>query len=204
VLLPAVLAGRTSSTLAAKGARLCGWCANPVLQLLARKSATLTIGPCRDWEKLAALFRRHRAADLITTDRSAAFLQWRYGQGAPNRPFDLCVFRDKHGHEGWFALGTIRRGRQGQIRGCVLLDAVWPRNAMSFADILPAIVHVAAARADAIYLQPRPRLDYGDCSRWLIPWRLEAPNSFIVSPKGAARLAVSAIDLVSADGDGAF
>ena len=204
VLLPAALAGRTSSALAAKGARLFGRYANPVLQLLARKSATLTIEPCRDSEKLVALFRRHRSADLITTDRSAAFLQWRYGQSAPNRPFDLCVFRDKQGHEGWFALGTIRRGRQGQIRGCVLLDAVWPREAMSFADILPAIVRVAASRADAIYVQPRPGLDYGDCNRWLVPWRLEAPKSFVITPKGAAPLAVSALDLVSADGDGAF
>jgi hypothetical protein len=204
VLLPALLAGRTSSALAAKGARLFGRCAKPLLQLLARKSATLAIEPCRDWEKLAALFRRHRPADLITTDRSAAFLQWRYGCSAPNRPFDLCVFRDRLGHEGWFALGTIRRGRQGQIRGSVLLDAVWPREAMSFADILPAIVPVAASRADAIYLQPRPRLDYGDCSRWLIPWRLEAPKNFVVTPRRAASLAVDALDLVSADGDGAF
>ena len=204
VLLPALLARRTSSASAATGARLFGRCANPLIQLFARTSATLTIEACRDWEKLEALFRRHRPADLITTDRTAAFLQWRYGASAPNRPFDVHVFRDTQGREGWFALGTIRRGRQGQIRGAVLLDAVWPRDTISFTHILRPIVRVAVERADAIYFQPRPRLDYRQCSRWLIPRRLEAPRDFVFTPKGAAPLASSAIDLVSGDGDLAF
>jgi len=201
VLLPAYLARRSSSALAATGARLLGRWANAFPRLLTRKPATLTIEPCRDWEKLEELFRRHRPADLITTDRTAAFLRWRYGESAPNRPFDVCVFRDTQGREGWFALGTIRRG---QFRGSMLLDAAWPRDTMSFSDIFRAIVSVAASRADAVYFQPRPRLDYRQCSRWLIPRRLEAPKAFIVTPKGAAPLATSALDLVSADGDLAF
>src|SRR5207247_2446242 len=52
VMLPFFLAGRTSSSLAAELARLVGRCANPVLQLLARQSAELTVEPCRDWETL--------------------------------------------------------------------------------------------------------------------------------------------------------
>jgi hypothetical protein len=174
------------------------------MQLLPRKSTELIVEPCRDWGKLAELFRRHRLADRITTDRSAEYLQWRYGQSAHNRPFDICVFRDRRGHEGWFSLGNIVRGRQRQIRGCVLLDAIWPPAHMSFRDILPAIVQLAASKADAVFFQPRPGLDYGECSRWIIPCSLEAPKVFALTRKDGAPLAVSSLDLVPADGDGAL
>jgi hypothetical protein len=204
VLLPAFLARTSSSRLAATGARLLGRCANILPQFLARTPATLAIEPCRDWEKLEELFRRHRPADVITTDRTAAFLRWRYAETAPNYPFDVCVVRDAQGREGWFALGTVPRGREGEFRGSMLLDAAWPRDTMRFADIFRAIVSVAASRADAVYFQPRPRVDFRQCSRWLIPRRLEAAKAFVVTPKGAAPLATAALDLVSADGDLAF
>jgi hypothetical protein len=214
VVLPFFLAGRTSSAFAAEIARVVGRCANPILQLLARKSAELTIEPCRDWEKLAELFRRHRCAARITTDRSAAFLQWRYGPSSQNHPFDICVFRDKRGNEGWFALGSVIREPQRPIqlqrpiRGCVLLDAIWPRETMSFRDLLPAILQRAASKADgkadAIFFQPRPGLDAGECGRWIIPCGLEAPKVFAIPRKGGAPLAVSSLDLVPADGDGYF
>ena len=203
VMLPFFLAGRTSSSLAAELARLVGRCANPVLQLLARRSAELTVEPCRDWEKLAELFRRHRSAHRITTDRSTVFLQWRYGPSSHNHPFDICVFRDKLGNEGWFSLGSIIREPQ-TIRGRVLLDAIWPRERMSFRDILPAILRRVASKADAVFFQPRPGLDYGECSRWVIPCRLEAPKVFAIPRKGGAPFAASALDLVPADGDGYF
>src|SRR2546422_405647 len=173
-------------------------------QLLARKSADLTIEPCRDWEKLAELFRRHRSADRITTDRSATFLQWRYGPSSQNHPFDICVFRDQRGNEGWFSLGSIIREPRKPIRGCVLLDAIWPREKMSFRDILPAILQRVASTADAILFQPRPGLDYGECSRWVIPCRSEAPKVFAIPRKGGAPLAAASLDLVPADGDGYF
>jgi hypothetical protein len=200
VLLPASVTGRTSSRLAADMARLVGRGADPVLKLL-RRRANLTIEPCRDWDKLAALSRRHRCAHLITTDRSAAFLRWRYGPGSPNHPYDVWLFRDTRGNEGWFSLDTIRSGRQGEIRGCVVLDAVWPREAMSFRDILPAMLQLVAPKADALFFQPRPGLDYRESSRWIFPYRLEAPQIFAMARKGGAPLAVSSLDLVPADGD---
>ena len=203
VLLPALLAKKTSSVSAANIARVAGRWANRVFRPRTRNSTKLRIEPCRDWEKLAALFRRHRDADVMTTDRSAVFLQWRYGWNAPNQPFDIRMFRDTRGHEGWFALGSVTRGRQGQIRGCVLLDAVWPRETMSFETILPAILQVAASRADALYFRSRPGLTSGECGRRAVPWRLEGPKGFVISRKGAP-VAVSALDLVPADGDGAF
>ena len=204
VLLRAFVGRKSSSALAAAGARLAGRCANAVPRLLSRKPSTLTIEACRDWEKLEELFRRHRPADLITTDRTAAFLRWRYAESAPNLPFDVCVVRDTQGREGWFALGSVRRGREGEFQGAMLLDAAWPRDTMRVADVFRAIVSVAASRADVVCFQPRPGVDYRQCSRWLIPRRLEAPKAFLVTAKGAAPLATSALDLVSADGDLAF
>jgi hypothetical protein len=204
VLLPAFLARRSSSPLGLETARVFGRCANPVLQLLAQGSRQLVIEPCRDWEKLAELSRRHCPATWITTDRSAEFLHWRYGQNPPNHPFDVWLFRDKRGNEGWFSLGTIVRGVQGQIRGCSVLDAIWPRERMSFRDILPAIVRLVASEADAIVLPPRPGFDYGESSRWLIPRKLDAPRVFAMTRKDAAPLAVSSLDLVAAEGEGPF
>jgi hypothetical protein len=204
VMLPAFLTRSTSSTLAADIARVFGRCADPVRQLLTRPSGELVVEPSVDWEKLAALSRRHRQARWITTERSAAYLEWRYGPHAHNQPFDICVFRDKRGQEGWFALGTVLRGRQRQIQGCVLLDAVWPREAMGFRDVLWAILQRVAFKADAIFLQPRPGLDYGECGRWIMPCKLEAPRIVALGRRGEAPLEIESLDLVPADGDGAF
>jgi hypothetical protein len=205
VMLPAFLAARTSSWLAARTARIFGRCANPVLQLLARGAGKLFVERCRDWEKLSALFRRHRASNLITTDRSAQFLQWRYGPGSPNYLSDIYLFRDPRGNEGWFSLGKTIRGRhQVHVRGCVLLDAIWPQEKMSFKDILPTIIQLVPSEADALFFQSRPGLDYGECSRLIIPHRLEAPRVWVMARKGGTRLQVSALDLVIADGDSAW
>jgi homoserine O-succinyltransferase len=204
VVLPVLLASRTGRAWAAELARVVGRFANPLVRRLARTSSGLSVEPCRDWEKLAALFRRHRSPDSTTTDRSPRFLEWRYGQNANNHPFDVCVVRDTRGQEGWFALGHVVRELQRTIHGRVLLDAVWPRGAMSFGDILPAILQRVAADADAVFFQPRRGVDYRECGRWIIPCRLEAPKIFAITRKGGAPLAVSSLDLVPADGDGAF
>src|SRR5438046_9847793 len=119
VLLPALLAKKTSSVSAANIARVAGRWANRVFRPRTRNSTKLRIEPCRDWEKLAALFRRHRDADVMPTDRSAVFLQWRYGWNAPNQPFDIRMFRDPRAHERWFALRRVTRGRQRQAGGSV-------------------------------------------------------------------------------------
>ena len=109
------------------------------------------------------------------------------------------------GNEGWFSLGKMIRGRhQVQVRGCVLLDAIWPRGKMNFKDILPAILQLVPSEADAIFFGPRSGIDYGKCSRLIIPRRLEAPTVWVIARKGNARLQVSALDLVIADGDSAW
>jgi hypothetical protein len=205
VMLPAFLAARTSSRLAAGTARTFGRCANPMLHLFAQGSGKLTVERCRDWEKLSELFRRHRSQNLITTERSAQFLQWCYGPDSPNHPCDVYLFRDQLGNEGWFSLGKrIYRLQQVQVRACVLLDAIWPRGKMSFRDILPAILQRVPSEADAILFQSRSSLDYGKCSRLIIPIRSEAPSVWVMARKGSAGLQASALDLVSTDGDSAW
>jgi hypothetical protein len=189
-MIPAFVATRTSSELAAGFARMIGRCANPVLRLLARSSAALTIEPCQDWERLSELFHRHRSANHITSDRSADFLQWRYGPGSPAYPCDVYLFHDKQGNEGWFSLGNlIRRG----IRGPFLLDVIWPREKMSFREIFREMLRVIPSGADAFFFRRQPGLAYRDSCRWAIPHNLEA-RAFVISPKDAPPIALDSLD----------
>jgi len=199
VMLPAVLAGRTSSAWAAAVARAAGRWAEPLRRRTARTSTGASAEPCRDWEKLAELSRRHRAREWITSERSPAFLEWRYGPGSALPPSEICVFHDGRGHEGWFALGpTIR----GPIHGRVLLDATWPRDTLSFADVLAAVTRGVAGDADAIYFRPRPGVDYDACGRFVFRRRREPPPVFAIPARDDVSLDVSSLDLVLADGDG--
>jgi hypothetical protein len=199
VMLPAFVAERLSSEAAPGIARIFGRCANPLLQRLARQSTELTIEPCQDWQKLSELFSRHRSREWITSDRSAEFLQWRYGPTSPNYPCDIYLFRDKRGNEGWFSLSNIIRGHHGHIKGSVLLDAIWPREKMSFRNIFPEILRLVAAEADAIFFRPQPGLDYCGCSRWIIPRRSEAPRAFVITRKGDPLLPVGSLDYDDSD-----
>jgi len=194
VMLPALVSARTSSGVASEMARLFGRCANPIVRLLERQSTALTIEPSRDWEKLSKLFHRQRVAEWITSDRSPEFLQWRYGGTSPQRPCDIYLFRDRRGNEGWFALGNVLRGRHGQIRGAVLLDATWPQEKMSFGDIFQEILRLVAGKADAIFFRPRPGLDYCQYSRWIIPRKSDPPPAFVITRKGDPPLAAASLD----------
>jgi hypothetical protein len=204
IVLSAFLAGRTDSVLATGAARILGRCATGLLRSVVPSSIGVISEPCRDWEKLAELARRHRPGDWITADRSAAFLTWRYGPSSPNHAADVRVFRDTRGNEGWFSLGGTIRGDRTPIRGRVLLDATWPRDRMGFDAVLTAIARFVGRDADAIYFRPRPGVDYGECRPWIIRRRREPPAAFGVAGSGRAPLGVSALDLVFADGDGGF
>jgi hypothetical protein len=200
-VLSASLAIRTSSALAVGAARLLGRCATGLWRPGLPTNAGVVTEPCRDWDKLADLARRHRPA-CITADRSAAFLEWRYGPGSPNHASDIRVFRDARGNEGWFSLDATVRGDRTPVRGRVLLDATWPRDRMGFQTVLAAVARFAGPDADAIYFRPRPGVDYGDCRPWIIRRRREPPSVFAVTAKGGAPLAVSSLDIVLGDGDG--
>jgi hypothetical protein len=200
VVFDAFLEGRSEGAIASALASLAGRCASAMPRFV-RGSGKVRVERSADWGKLSALSYRHRRRDLITSDRSASFLEWRYGPRSPNASADVCLVRDSSGHEGWFALGTRMLGRRGQIRGSLLLDAVWPEESMSFRDLLRAIYERAAPSADAIYLPPRPGLDYRAHSRWIVRRRLEAPRVWGVPSRGQAKLEIGALDLVTADGD---
>ncbi len=202
-LLPALLAEKTSSGVAAAIARMFGRWGNPLLKL-ERRAANLSIEACQDWQKLAELFRRHRPKETITAERSAEFLKWRYGRNSDDYPSGVYLFRDKRGNEGWFSLGNMMRGRRGEIRGCILLDAIWPREKMNFKEIFPGILQLVAARADVLSFRPRLGHDYCECSRWIIQRRWAAPSAFVITRKGERRSAAGALDLACADGDSAL
>jgi hypothetical protein len=204
VVMPAFVANRTSSEVLSSVARICGQGVNPLLRFLTRPSAQLAIEPCRDWQKLSDLARRHRSEEHITSDRSAAFLQWRYGPTSPLHPCGVYLLRDKHGNEGWFALGDLTRGdlntgEQHQFREAVLLDAIWPRQEMNYSEIFREILRAASASADAIFFRWQPGLDAREYSRWVIPHRLPAPRAFVTTPRGAPHLALDSLDYDDSD-----
>lgn len=205
VMLPMFLAGRTSSRIAAKFAQSLGQFVTSVLKPGREWRQKFSFEPCRDWQKLSELFHRHRPQRWITTDRSPEFLQWRYGPGSPHHSAEICLFRDQQGNEGWFVVAETTRGRHGEIRGALLLDAVWPRDRIHFRQVLPAILGCkTVSHADAVIFQPRPGVDYRECSRWIIPRRLPLPQVFAAAYKDAEPLDVSLLDLVPADGDSSF
>jgi hypothetical protein len=200
-VLAAFVAARTSARFAVRLAKLAGPCAR-AFRPIVRAAAGVTVERSRDWEKLAELARRHRPGGCVTADRSAAFLQWRYGACPTTHAADLCVFRDRHGNEGWFSLGAVTRGERARLRGRELLDATWPRDRMEFRTVLAAAARFAQADADAVYVRPRPGVDLGDRLPWIIRRRRETPSVFVVAAKGQPPLESSMLDLVLADGDG--
>ena len=199
VMIPAFLAKRTSSAVSSGIGRLSGRCVNPILRLLTRTAAGLTIEPCQDWDKLAELSRRHRPKEHITSDRSAAFLRWRYGPASPVYPCNIYLFRDARGNEGWFSLGKLVRGEQGQIRASVLLDAIYPREKVSFRSIFREVLRLAVGESDAVFFRSQPGLDYREYSRWIIPRRLGSPRAFVMTRKGAPLPALDVLDYDDSD-----
>ncbi len=199
VLIPAFVAARTSSEVAAGLARVCGRSANPILRFLTRSAAGLAIEPCQDWEKLSELSRRHRPLGHMTSDRSAEVLRWRYGPGSPAYPCGVYLLRDEVGNEGWFALGDLHRGAEGRSREAFLLDAIWPRERMNFNRVFREILRVAAASADVIVFRGQPGLNYSEYSRCVIPHNLGAPRAFVSVPKGTPRFPVDSLDYDDSD-----
>ena len=193
-VIPAFGATRTASRAASVIARICGLAANPILRLLTRSSSELTIEPCEDWEKLSGLARRHRGADCVTSDRTPEFLRWRYGPTSPLYPCGVYLFRDKQGNEGWFSLAKMLRGATGQIKGLVLLDAVWPRAEMSFRIIFQEILRLAESSADAVIFRPQAGLADREYSRWVIPHTFAAPRTFVIAPEKAPLLTTCSLD----------
>lgn len=199
VMMPAFIASKTNSGAAAELARIFGRATDPILRFLTRPTAGLSIEPCEDWEKLAELARRNRSDKVTTTDRSAAFLKWRYGPASPFYPCQVQLVRDQQGNEGWFALIELTNGKQGAFRESSLVEAVWPVDKMNFKDFLGEVLKQAALMSDAVFIRPRPGLDLREYSRWVIPRKLPAPRAFVKTPRGAAHFPLDLFDYDDSD-----
>ena len=55
---------------------------------------------------------------------------------------------------------TVCGVKRGSFASCILLDAVWPREQMSFRVIFQEIVRLTASTADAITFRGLPGVDY--------------------------------------------
>jgi hypothetical protein len=204
-VLPAFIATKTSSKLATRAAGALGYLATELTKLASGRARDFAVEPCQDWQKLSEIFLRHRPPSCITTYRSPEFLKWRYGPGSPNPNAETCSFRDKRGNEGWFVIAENLGGRTGQMRGALLLDAVWPHDKIEFKQLLQAVLRRPMVRtADALFLHQRLGVNYGQCRALIIPRTLPAPRAFEITRKGLPPIDVSKLDLVPADGDSAW
>jgi len=202
-LLPALAAEKYSSAIVHKLFSVAGRCVNPFLELSRHSPTALRVTPCRDWCKLAELSGRHRVAGCITAQRSPDFLQWRY-ENNEGPPSGVYLVRNSRGDEGWFALGEMLRGRRRQIRGTVLLDAVWPRERLSFRELFRAMLQVVDGRTAAVFFRSRRGVELENCPRPLIPLNRGVPSTFVIARKGGPPVPCDSLDLVCADGDTAL
>jgi hypothetical protein len=152
---------------------------------------------------IAEISHRNQILDMLSDERSAEFLEWRYSRSPATPKHEVYCFRGRAGNEGWFALGQTRRGRRGQISGTVMLDFVWPRNRITLRDLIAAAVEHAAPKSDALFLASRPAVEYGNLWRMTIRRKLEAPQCFVLPSKAIDTIPAHSVDFVPADGDSA-
>lgn len=204
VVLASFANSRAWPTSAARGARLVGRALDQCLRP-GRPYGSLIASPCRDWEKLSLLFYRHRVRESLTTDRSAEYLEWRYGPSSPHGPAETFAFRTGQGAEGWFAITKMARGRSGEIDGTCLLDVVWPREKVTLPELLRAILSCpSVAQSDALFLAPRLGASYRGCRPRAIRRLLPHPQAFLLMAKGRTPIDPARVDLAPADGDSGF
>jgi len=193
-LLATKVASRTRSHAAATLARLGGQCADAVLTLMTHASARLTVELCEDWDKLTELSRRHTPQNIISSERSANSLQWRYGPASPAHPCRIYLIRDTRGNEGWFALGRAAPTGKDGVTSCALLDAIWPTGKMAFRDLVPWIIRMAPESAEAVFVRCRPDTDLAAEWRWLLRRRLSGPRAYVIVPRSAPILPFGLMD----------
>lgn len=173
----------------------------PVLGLRHRRIDDLVIRQCTDWEYLSSIAERLRDPTTLTSDRSAEYLQWRYGDCPSPNTKEVYLYRDKEGNEGWFALDITLRGRTKHIRTMIVLDIVCPKNPIVFEKVISRIVQLSICSADMVLLVGRPAFSLQLKRSWIIQRKLPGPSGYLIaSPEIKENLAKSA-DFVFADGD---
>jgi hypothetical protein len=96
-------------------------------------------------------------------------------------------------------LGHLIRGETNQFRATVLLDAIWPREQMSFRDMLEQILRVAAATSDAISFRWQPGLDADEFGPCVIARNLGAPRAFVRRAKSGPAVSAALFDYDDSD-----
>lgn len=184
-------------------ARIIGHGTDTLRTVVVKPRLRLRIEKTQDWERIAEISRRNQVREILSNERSAQFLEWRYGRSPAAPRHQVYCFRDRAGNEGWFALGQTRRGRRGQIRGTVMLDFVWPRNKIRVRDIVAAAIEHTAPNSDALFLAPRPDVQYEDVRQMKIRRKLQSPQCFVLASDGTGTIPTRIIDFVPGDGDSA-
>jgi hypothetical protein len=181
--------------------RAAGRTGSALVRATMKSAHSLRVAPCRDWEKLAALAGLHRNNEWITNERSAKFLEWRYGQTLATDQKELYCFCDKSGNEGWFAIGSGLAGRGRKILVTQLLDFVWPQEKVDPREIVLAVVAISAVTSDALYIRPRVGVPFEGFSRLLMRRSLGTPQCYVYAANGNEKLEPAQFDFVAADGD---
>jgi hypothetical protein len=159
---------------------------------------------CRDWDRLASLAAKNRDPSVLTCERSAAHLAWRYEQSPASERHQVYEFADPAGNFGWLAVGRQpNSGLRRQVRNYAILDVVRPRTAAGGDSLLDALSELYADRADRIEV-PATLARHSSLGR---PRLWKRPNGFAVAyvlGNGTAPGSFPEIaDLYPADGDSA-
>jgi hypothetical protein len=156
---------------------------------------------CRDWDFLAHLAARHRDPALLTAERSSAELEWRYGQTPARAAIEVLHFRDRRGREGWVSVGDSRRGRAAQIRNCMVLDIVMPRDGFDLGELLCAIVRHLSDRTDLITFRGPNRVGTAAVAIGARVRRFPSPMIYLRESFAGAGQLVDRTEFFPADGD---
>jgi hypothetical protein len=148
-----------------------------------RPKCRLRVEPCQDLERLAAIADRDRDPEGLECERGVPYLRWIYESPSqdPSSSHHLYRFSDDRGNEGWFALNYSRRGRAQQVQAARLIDVVWPRREIPFADVLASMIETAAPLSDVLTIRGRGALGLEDGMSGLRRRTLPAPEAFLIS-----------------------
>ena len=161
----------------------------------------VTLTPCRDWERLAELARRHRDESVLTSEGAPAWLEWRYDRTPARSGNEVLLFEDGGGTEGWVAMAESRRGRARQIRTWTLLDLACPRAGFDLRGLLGAVLRRFSKRADMIAIRGPERLGHAAAALGARPREFPAPLAYVIAGEGRAESLAGRAELFPADGD---
>ena len=183
---------------AATAARMAGTIVSPMMGL--GGGGPWRLAPTDDFAHLAAIAEENRDPAILAADRSAPYLRWRFADTPQASSTDLLVFSTASGRSGWVAARRWTRGRRGQIRALLILDAVAPSDGFDPSSLYASLVDHYAGRIDLISAQGDPRFWGMGQVRRLHARHLGNPRAFARGSLDGLS-AASLLRLMPADGD---